>query len=103
MEVHWAITKAHLATAVPPGERVLEPGQVIALGVIFAGMGAAALCAVGGGMEHDHCLAEQIVELERLDEISVPDHRAIGDDEIAQRMGDGSHLPQAFTEHMSRP
>jgi hypothetical protein len=42
MEVHRAVAKAHLAFAVLPSEGVFEPVSVIALGVVLAGMGAAA-------------------------------------------------------------
>jgi hypothetical protein len=33
--------------------------------------------------DRDHGLADQIVELERLDQIGVPDQRAVGDADVA--------------------
>ena len=53
-------------------------------------------------MEHDRGVAEQIVELERLDEIAVPDHRAVGDREIGERARDFDHFAQPFLEHLLR-
>src|SRR5205823_1442670 len=82
----------HPAAIVAPGKGVFEPVLVVALRVILARMCAAALGAVSGGMEHDRRLPDQIVELERLDQIGVPDHRAIGDREITEGLRDLGHL-----------
>jgi len=83
-EVHRAVAEPHPPGVVAPGERVLEPVLVVTLGVVLAGVRAAALCTVVGGLEHDGGLPDQIVELERLDEIGVPDHRPVGHGEIAE-------------------
>jgi hypothetical protein len=61
-------------------------------------VGAAALGAVERGIEHHRRLAQQIVELERLDEIAVPDQRAVGDGEVGEALGDLGHLTQTIFE-----
>src|SRR5215813_10581453 len=63
--VHRPVVDRHLALRVEPGERVLHPVLVVALGVVLARMRAAALGAVGGGMHGHHRLGDQVVELER--------------------------------------
>ena len=62
---------------VEPDERVPEPVLVIALGIILARMGAAALGPILGRMQSDDRLLQQVFELERLGEVAVPDHRAV--------------------------
>ena len=52
---------------------------VVALGKILVHVGAAAFLAVGGRVHRHHRLGDQIVELERLDQIGVPDQGAVGD------------------------
>jgi hypothetical protein len=52
-------------------------------------------------MEYHSRLADQIVELQRLDEIGVPDHRTIGHNEIAKGPSDLGHLAQPFFEYVS--
>jgi hypothetical protein len=47
------------------------------------------------------CLSDQIVELERLDEIGVPDHRAEGDGEVGPGLCDLGDPAQPFDEHIS--
>src|SRR5712672_3705834 len=66
--VHRPVVDRHLALRVEPGERVLHPVLVVALGVILARMRAAAFGAVGGGMHGHDRLRDQVVELERLDQ-----------------------------------
>src|SRR5215467_7109355 len=65
--VHRPIVDRHVAVAVEPGERVLHPALVVALGVILARMRATALGAVGGRMHGHDRLRDQVVELEGLD------------------------------------
>src|SRR6516225_9557455 len=52
-------------------------------------------------MEDHRRLANQVVELERLDEIGVPAQRAIGDNEITQGFADNPHFAQAVFEYGS--
>src|SRR5712691_11361861 len=59
-EVHRAGTEPHLAVAIEPGKRVLEPVLVVALGEILARMGAAALGPVLGRMQRDGRLLQQV-------------------------------------------
>jgi Fumarate reductase flavoprotein C-term len=60
---HRALAASHPAIAVAPGERVLEPVHVIARRIILAGVGAAALGSVKGGVQHRCRLTEEIVGL----------------------------------------
>src|SRR2546429_537837 len=62
-----------------PHEGVLEPVTVVALREILAGMRAAALGAIRRRVDGGSGLQQQVLELERLDEIGVPDERAVGD------------------------
>ena len=61
------------------GHGVLQPVHVIALLVVLARVGSTRLLARLGGDHGAVCLLEEILELERLDEIGVPDHGAIGE------------------------
>jgi hypothetical protein len=100
--MHRAVAEAHSAVAIAPGEGVLERVLVVALGVILASVRAAALGALQGGMERDRRLADQIVELERLDEIGVPDHRTVGDGEVVEGPRDLGDAAYPFFEHRCR-
>ena len=72
-----------LPVVVEPGERVLHPLFVVAIGKIFARMSAAAFGAVDGAVHGDDRLRDQIFELERLGEVGVPDQRAVRDANVA--------------------
>src|SRR3954452_19238525 len=67
---------AGAAPAVEPGGAVLHPILVVALGIILVRVGAAAFLAVDRAGDGDRSLGDQIVELERLDQIGVPDQAA---------------------------
>src|SRR5215471_5402509 len=98
--MHRAVAEADLI-AVPPSQCVFEPVAVVALRIILSRVGAAALAAVERGMEDNRRLADQVVELERLDEVGVPDQRAIGDNDITQGFADNPHFAQAIFEYGS--
>ena len=87
-----------LLVGVDPGERVLHPVDVVALGKILARMRAAAFVAVARALHRDHRLHDQVVVFERLDQVGVPDQRAVGDARRrrrrARRRGSSS-LPSA--------
>src|SRR5262249_38140202 len=55
------------------------PVLVVALGEILSRVRAAAFGAVARGIHGDYGLRDQVVELERLDQVRVPDQRAVGD------------------------
>jgi len=73
-----AMRKGRLAARIDPHERVLQPSGIVALGMVLAGVRAAALGALLGGADGRRRLQQQILELERLDEIRIPHERAIG-------------------------
>jgi len=100
VETHRAVAEPHSVGIVASGQSMLEPVLVVALGVILARPRAAALGAVEGGMKHHRRLSDRIVELERLDEIGVPDHGAVGNGEVGEGLGDLGHLVQPFLEHI---
>ena len=78
--VHRAVIDGHLVRGVvEPGQGVLHPVLVVALGEILAGMGAAGFLAVGGAFHGDDGLADQVVEFQRLEQVGVPDQRAVRD------------------------
>src|SRR5690606_19462709 len=64
--VHRAVIDPHRAAlaapAVEPGGGVLEPGLVVALGVILVRVGTARFLAVARALDGDRGLADQIVE-----------------------------------------
>src|SRR5580704_953221 len=91
VEVHRAVVEARLARAFDPHQRVLHPVHVIALRKILARVRAAALGAVGGRMNGGARLQQQVLQLEGLDEIGVPDERTVAD----MHIGEGCEgLPQ---------
>ena len=49
-------------------------------------------CGSRAECERHHRLRQQIVELQRLDQVAVPDQRAVGEREIAHRGGDVGDL-----------
>ena len=61
VEVHRAVAEADPTLFVAPGEGVLETIVVVALRLVFAGVGAAAFAAVAGAVQHDRRLPDQIV------------------------------------------
>ena len=80
---------------------MLEPVFVIAVRVVLAGVGAAALLAGRGRGQRGHGLAQQVFELQRFDQIGVPDQRAVGDfhrGEALQRIAQPGH---AFSQHFA--
>jgi len=100
VEMHRAVAEPDPAGIVAPSKGVLEPVLVVALGVILARVRPAALGAVKRGMQYHRRLADQIVELERLDEIGVPDSRTVGDGEVVEGPRDLGHLAQPLLEHV---
>src|SRR3546814_11011933 len=61
-----------------PGERMLQPVGVVAGRVVLARMGAAALGAVARRFHGHLGLEHQVVQFQRLDQVGVPDQRAVG-------------------------
>ena len=67
-----------VARLVHPRQRVLQPFLVVAIAEVFARVRAAAFLAIRGRVHRDERLAQQVVEFERLDQIGIPDQRAVG-------------------------
>src|SRR6185312_13406368 len=76
--VHRAIVEPRRDGAVVvPGQGVLHPVRIVALGEILAGMGAAAFLAGHRAFDGDDGLGDEVVIFQGLDQIGVPDHRAV--------------------------
>ena len=65
--VDRAVVDLYAALGVDPGEGVLHPLRVVAVGEVLAGVGAAAFLAVGGGVHRGGGLDDKVLEFERLD------------------------------------
>src|SRR5690348_7238895 len=73
VEMHRPVVEARAPGSLDPDQGMLEPALVVALREVLASVGAAALGAVGGGLDGRRRLQEQILELHRLHEIGIPD------------------------------
>src|SRR6516165_4210233 len=82
--VYRAVVERDLSGGViEPGQGVLHPILVVAVGEILARMSAATLGAVDCGIHGDNGLVNQIGEFERLDQIGIPYQRTIGYAQVA--------------------
>src|SRR2546423_10508916 len=79
VQMHGAVVEAGTPRPLDPHERVLESVTVVGLREVLGGVGAAALGAIRRRVDGGRGLQQQVLELERLDEIGVPDERAVGD------------------------
>src|ERR1700746_1174056 len=98
-EMNRAVTDFDLTPAVEPRDRMLEPVLIVALRIVLARVGAAALGPVLGGVQGTDRLLQQILEFERLGEIAVPDHRTVRDAEIAEAVRDHVDSADTLSEH----
>ena len=95
-----AIAEPDLAVGVEPGQRMFQPMDIVAVGIILARMSAAAFRPRQSGIDGHRRLRQEIVELQRLDQVAVPDQRAIVDLKIGQRIRDGIDLLGAGFERL---
>ena len=93
VHVHGPVFDARLAGLVHPAQRVLLPVHVVAIREVLARMRAAALLAVLGADDRGRGLPQQVVELDGLDEIGVPDEAAIGDASHRRTRRESSRAP----------
>lgn len=80
-------TVAQLGLAVGlllPRQGVLHPVLVVTLGVVLARVRASRLLAVGSGLSRLDGAGQQVTELERLNEVGVPDHAAVLDANVGE-------------------
>src|SRR5881394_1241132 len=98
--MHRAIADRHLAVPIEPGNRVLQPEHVVALRKIVTRMSAAAFGAVLGRMQGHDRLLQQVLQFEGFHQIAIPDHRAVGDCEIAKALRDAVDLADAVAQHV---
>src|ERR1700740_403714 len=79
VQVPRPVVETGLARSVDPHQGVLEPVLVVALGMVLARVRAAALGTVGGRVDRGARLQPRVFALEGLDEVAVPDERAVAD------------------------
>src|SRR5690606_12138768 len=103
LQVHWPVIEAHLTFLIEPRQRVLQPVHVVTLRVILPGVRTAALGPVHCGMQRDDRLPEQVLELERLDQIRVPDQRTIADSHLSKGFDDCGKLLDTLLHRLARP
>src|SRR5690606_7423393 len=87
--MHRAIIERGLTLLIHPAKCVLHPVRIVAVREVLARMSATAFLTVDGTFNGGDGLHNEIVELERLDEIRVPDERTVADANI--RHG-GEHI-----------
>src|SRR6516164_2433666 len=96
----WSVADLDLTLAIEPDERMLEPIRVVALWIILARVRAAALGAVLRRVQGDNCLLQQVLQLERLGKVAVPDHRTVRDAEIGEAMRDDIDPAYPFPQYL---
>ena len=69
-------------------QRVDTPFDVVAGGELLAGMGAAALLACFPDVDGGDGVGHQVFELQRLDQVRVPDHRTVENLDVFQFLPD---------------
>ncbi len=80
---------------------MFHPVFVVAVREILAGVGATRFLSVMRRFHGHLGLEQQIVELQRLDEIRIPDHRAVGHLEILPPGPDLLHHLDALGQHLA--
>src|SRR5208282_6600907 len=89
---------AELAARVEPDQAVLEPMRVVALGVVLARVPSPALGALRRGGDGAERLGQEVVELERLHKVAVPDERAVAHLEVGPLLPAFVELLEALRE-----
>ena len=100
IEVDRAVAQRDAVVGVHHRERVLAPVLVVAVGEVLAGVGAAALLPRLGADDGGERVRDQVGELERLHQVGVPDHRAVGDLDVGHLVGDLVHRSAALLQHL---
>ena len=81
---------------------MLAPVDVVALGKILARMGAAALLAGLGAVDRGDGVGHQVLQLQRFDQIGVPDHRAVVDLDVGEFVPDRRDAAAAVFQRFLR-
>src|SRR5512146_1661204 len=100
VEMHRPVVEARAPGSFDPDQRMLEPALVVALREVLAGVGAAALGPVGGGLDGRRRLQEQVFQLHRLHEIGVPDERAVADPDVREGLEGLGELARALLQRL---
>ena len=80
---------------------MFHPLFIIAVTEVLTGMRAAAFLAIGRRIHGHRSLRDQIVKFERLDEIRVPDHRAVLNINAGKLCKHGINFLDAFTQDIT--
>ena len=81
-------------------QRVLAPGLVVAVRPVLLRVRAAALLARLGRDDGGERVRHQVGELQRLHQVGVPDHRAVGDPDVRDLVRDPPHLLDALGQRL---
>jgi len=83
---HWPVPQSARCILdirlVEERQGVLHPVHIVAVGEVLLSMGSTGFLPSLCGIHLLHCLVEQILQLERLDEVRVPDHASVADTNI---------------------
>ena len=86
--MHRPVVKTNFARIADPGQGMLHPVFIVPVGEILPSMTPSALLAIVRAMHGHQRTTEHVLQLQRLDQIGIPDHGAIGDLELAVGLPD---------------
>jgi hypothetical protein len=80
---HFSSTPLHIVTNLPlPRKAMLHPGHVVAFFVVVSRMRAPTLSPRQRRFTRLHSVGQEIAQFKRLDQVRVPDERAVGDADV---------------------
>lgn len=83
-----------------PGEGMLHPVDIVSVGVILSGMGTSRLLSGDGRVGGLHGAGEQVLQLEGLGKISVPDHGSVGDTNLVNESVNSSDTSDTILKRL---
>src|SRR5690606_724910 len=100
--VHRPVVVLDVAGRVDPGQRVLAPVDVVPAVEVLAGVRAAALLAGFRAVDRGDGAGHQVLQLQRLDEIGIPDHRTVVDLDVGELVPDRRDALTALFQRLLR-
>lgn len=96
-----SVAKLDLVTALlVPREGVLHPVDVVTLGVVLAGVGTTRLLTGGSTVGGLHGASEQVLELQALGQVGVPDHGAVLGADVLEVAVNTGHVLNTAVERL---